>query len=76
MTGCFYKVALDVMFELARSMNSAAAAVESSRNVIAEGFVRVAPAIAQHIVGNGGMIEGYAEPSRLLGFQDGPTEGK
>jgi len=37
-SGCYYDIIVPLLFELCRSMNSAAAAVESSRNVIAEGF--------------------------------------
>lgn len=80
MVGCFYKVALEMMFEFARSMNSAARAVESSRNVIAEGFVNVAPVIAAAVLhgGNGKLLLGTAEDgpdyhdhTRLL---DGPAK--
>lgn len=44
-TGCFYHVSLRMMYEYARSMNSAASAVESTRNVMATGFAGVARAM-------------------------------
>lgn len=80
-SGCYYDIIVPLLFELCRSMNSAAAAVESSRNVIAEGFIRVAPVIAQHLAaGNGGItyapIEDHAAQLKRLGFQDGPAEGE
>lgn len=34
MTGCYYEVSLRMLMEVARSMNSAAAAAESARNAV------------------------------------------
>lgn len=71
LTGCFYQVMLQMMFEVARSVNSAARAVESSRNIIAEGFIKVVPAIA--------LASRQAEVEQLewLGFDSGSeTKGQ
>lgn len=43
--GCYYQVSLYFLQEVARSMNSAACAVEDARNNIARGFSGVARAI-------------------------------
>lgn len=48
--GCFPEVALRWLVDVSRTNHSAAAAVESTRNIIAEGFVHVAPVIAQAIL--------------------------
>lgn len=79
LTGCFYKVMLQMMYEVARSVNGAARAVESSRNVIAEGFIRVAPVIAQALRSDvtWAPIEDHAEQLKRLGFDNGgASEGK
>lgn len=40
-TGCFYQVIPRLMVEVIKASNRPAAAVESTRNVIAEGFTRL-----------------------------------
>lgn len=56
--GCFYHVALQMLFEFARSMNSAASAVESTRNMVADGFSGVVHAIRMSALQDQDLLAG------------------
>lgn len=62
-TGCFPKVMLRLMEFVIRSNNSAAAAIESSRNVVASGFAAVSQAIDMARASDAQLI---VEPSPTL----------
>lgn len=61
-TGCFPQLALEILRYVVKATNGSAAAVESTRNVIAEGFGRVAETMVMIGPHNGKLLD--APPER------------
>lgn len=63
-TGCFYQVIPRLMVEVIKASNRPAAAIESTRNEIAEGLHRVAQAVTLHGRGVPLMLENAERSER------------